>query len=269
MLGKLLKYETKATVRLFAPLYAALLLFALVNRFLNPFKIIETTSNSVNITASSIQQILSMLSIFLYFALIVAVIAMTFIIMLQRFYKNLLGDEGYLMFTLPVKPWQHILSKLLVSMLWVITSFIVIVGSVLLVMNVDNLFGELGELFNLARDFIGVSGLILIPITALVASAYSILVIYNSLSIGHTFTKNKVLASFAAYVVIYVVTQVISSIFLLLSAKKLLIPLVQSTELMPSQVKTLVAFAMGLNLLLAIGHFIIANIVLNKKLNLE
>jgi len=34
MLGKLLKYEFKATARLFLPLYLALLAFALINCFL-------------------------------------------------------------------------------------------------------------------------------------------------------------------------------------------------------------------------------------------
>ena len=33
MLGKLLKYETKATARIFLPLYGALVLLAVINRF--------------------------------------------------------------------------------------------------------------------------------------------------------------------------------------------------------------------------------------------
>ena len=45
MLGKLMKYEIKATARLFLPLYAALLVFSLINRFLNPFAIGESINN--------------------------------------------------------------------------------------------------------------------------------------------------------------------------------------------------------------------------------
>ncbi|MEG2638949.1 MAG: ABC transporter permease, partial [Clostridiales bacterium] len=44
MLGKLLKYETKATGRTLLPLYAALLIFALINKIFmnNDFSVINT-----------------------------------------------------------------------------------------------------------------------------------------------------------------------------------------------------------------------------------
>ena len=42
--------------------------------------------------------------------------------MVYRFYKNLMTDEGYLMFTLPVSRSQLIWSKLIVSMAWGILS---------------------------------------------------------------------------------------------------------------------------------------------------
>ena len=44
MLGKLLKYEIKQA-RLFLPLYAALLVFSIINRFLNPFVISKPIDN--------------------------------------------------------------------------------------------------------------------------------------------------------------------------------------------------------------------------------
>ena len=56
----------------------------------------------------------------------------TLIVVIQRFYKSLLGDEGYLMFTIPVKAWQNILNKLLVSMLWTFTSTVIGFGSILI-----------------------------------------------------------------------------------------------------------------------------------------
>jgi hypothetical protein len=58
---------------------------------------------------------------------------MTLIVLIQRFYKNLLGDEGYLMFTLPVQSWSHILSKLAVSMLWTVVSGGVALCSILFI----------------------------------------------------------------------------------------------------------------------------------------
>ena len=47
-----------------------------------------------------------------------------------RFYKNFFTDEGYLMFTLPVKTSDLILSKTLVAVIWRLISFLFIILSV-------------------------------------------------------------------------------------------------------------------------------------------
>ena len=91
MLSKLLKYELKATGRIFLPLFLALLLFAGINRF---------TLSPDEFDAPA------MISMIMYIIIMVGMFVMTFIMMIQRFYKNLLSDEGYLMLTLPVKPWN-------------------------------------------------------------------------------------------------------------------------------------------------------------------
>lgn len=268
MLGKLLKYETRATARLFLPIYVAILLFALINRLINPFEKVGNTMVTT-VEGFSFLNMMRMISGFVYFALIVAVIAMTLVIIIQRFYKNLLGDEGYLMFTLPVKPWQHIISKLLISMLWNILSFIVIICSVLILINVDNLFGELGRIIDSARAFFGDTILLLIPFSALILSAYFIITVYNALSIGHLFTKHKILASFGAYVGIYITSQVVFTIFALISANKLLEPLAKSTVPLPSNIVTLIISLTTLYAILGAVNFIVANVILNRKLNLE
>ena len=92
MLMKLLKHEFRATARIMGPLYLILLAAAL----------------AANLTAglldadSFILNIVSALIVMAWFVAVIGVFIVAFILMLQRFYKNLLGDEGYLMFTLPV-----------------------------------------------------------------------------------------------------------------------------------------------------------------------
>ena len=49
---------------------------------------------------------------------IVAVGVMALVVMVSRFYRNLLKSEGYLMFTLPVSVHELIWSKLIVSLVW-------------------------------------------------------------------------------------------------------------------------------------------------------
>ncbi len=112
MLGKLMKYEFKATARLFIPMYLILLVLSSVN-----WVLLELSGYSTNFTlfpaGSTLQNIFEMLAgttTMIYVLAIFAVLFLTFIIFVYRFYKNLLGGR-YLMMTLPVKPSQHLLQS--------------------------------------------------------------------------------------------------------------------------------------------------------------
>ncbi|MEG2857647.1 MAG: hypothetical protein RR994_03400, partial [Clostridia bacterium] len=106
MLGKLLKYEMKSTARIFLPLYGCIVVFAAIVR---AFMQINTGAGS------RLLNILSGLSVFLYVAIIISTFVITLIVLIQRFYRNLLGDEGYLMHTLPVRTRQQIGAKLIAA----------------------------------------------------------------------------------------------------------------------------------------------------------
>lgn len=263
MLGKLLKYEIKSTARLLLPLYLAVLIFGVINRFLNPFNIVET-SNSL-----TLQTALSAFSMILYIALIIGILVMTFVIMIQRFYKNLLGDEGYLMFTLPVKTWQHIISKLLVSMLWLILSFLTVICSVLIIANVNNLFSEISNVINLIRNHIGNTGLMLIPVYPLVAITYSIFTIYDAMALGHLFSKHRILASFGAYVVLYTISQITFGLLLFILGISNPSIFTNGAVPTPSNIVTFEISIICVLSILATGNFILTNLILKKKLNLE
>ena len=116
MLNKLLKYEIKATARLFLPLYATILIFAAINLFF-------LAAPDANENSISFYELAVGIGMIVYVILMTGLVVMTLFVLVQRFYKNLLSDEGYLMFTLPVKSWSHILSKLMIAMLWTIASF--------------------------------------------------------------------------------------------------------------------------------------------------
>lgn len=263
MLGKLLKNEIKATARLFLPIYLAVLLFGFINRFINPFDV-ANASNSF-----TLQTVLRTFSMLLYIGLIIGVLVMTFVIMIQRFYKNLLGDEGYLMFTLPVKTWQHIVSKLLVSMLWFTLSFLIVMSSVLIIANVPNLFGEVAKIIDSIRSYLGVGGLALIPLYPIVAMFYAIVTIYDSMAIGHLFSKHRVLASFGAYIGLYIISQIASSVLMLVFASSNMSVFTENTVPSPAHITVFIISILGLFAVLGAGNFIAANTILKKKLNLE
>ena len=94
---------------------------------------------------SIVINILSLIVPSLFGAIVMAICVVTFIMTIQRFYKNMLGREGYLMFTLPVSVSKLIWSKLIVVMVWIILS--VIVGSVAFMIVIFN-FNDLKLLFS-------------------------------------------------------------------------------------------------------------------------
>ncbi len=263
MLGKLLKNEIKATARLFLPMYLTVLLFGFINRFVNPFDAINSSDSF------TLQTVLRTFSMLLYIGLVIGVLVMTFVIMIQRFHKNLLGDEGYLMFTLPVKSWQLILSKLLVSMLWFILSFLTVMSSVLIIANVPNLFGEIGKILDSMRSYLGAGGLVLIPLTPVVSIAYAIITIYDSMTIGHLFSRHRVLASFGAYIGLYIISQIASSVAVLIFPSSNTNMFTENVMLSAEQAIVFIISILSVFTLLAVGNFILANTILKKKLNLE
>ena len=121
MLGKLLKYELKATSRVFVPLYIAILVVSIVNGL------------SLNLEILNIQGLATIVLMCLFISLFVITIVVT----IQRFNKNLLKDEGYLMFTLPVSSKYLVLSKYLTSLIWTFLSFIVALLSFTIIIKLE------------------------------------------------------------------------------------------------------------------------------------
>ena len=141
MLRKLMKYELTATARIFLLLSGTVLALGLLNKLFFMMGIFGgNLPFPVELTAG--------LTMMMYFFVIGAIFVMTLIITIQRFYKNLLGDEGYLMFTLPVKPWQHIVSKMTVAIFWFIVSVFVTIFSGLMIGISFELLAELPDIFS-------------------------------------------------------------------------------------------------------------------------
>ena len=108
MLGKLLKHEFKQSARSVMLIYAcaaAVIAFIFIGML--------TKITWIGIVGS----------IVLYIAAVVGVV-MTLVSVIRNFYESLYGNQGYLSFTLPVKCSNLLMSKVLVSMVWVILAFV-------------------------------------------------------------------------------------------------------------------------------------------------
>ena len=124
MLIKLLKHEFRATARIMLPMYLVLLVTA-VGSNLAGRRMLDGRSEVLNT--------LGVLIVMAFGFAICGVLLMSFVLMVQRFYKNLLQDEGYLMFTLPVSVHQHIWSKLIVSAVWFAATILAVIAASLIV----------------------------------------------------------------------------------------------------------------------------------------
>lgn len=255
MLGKLIKYELKATARTLIPLYIALLAFALINRLF--------MGSGNNIDIDLLGGIPMMMSMFAYGCTMAAVFIITFFVIVQRFYKNLLGDEGYLMNTLPVKAWMNISSKLIASIIWSIVSGIIAILSIIImafsqdIFNIlRNIFFEMNNVINLPQGYFGfMLEVILYGFVSMIAST---LMLYLSISIGHLFNKRRILASFGAFIVL---NMIISAIKGTIQGS---VDIVNNSSIIPD-IHGLLVF----DILLVIVFFIACNYIIKNKLNLE
>ena len=136
MLRKLLKHEFRATGRIMLPMYLILLVTA-VGSNLAGRGMLDGRYHILNI--------LGVLIVTAFGIAICGALLMSFVLMIQRFYKNLLQDEGYLMFTLPASVHQHIWSKLIVSSVWFIVTVLAIIAASLVVAYQGGFLRELLE----------------------------------------------------------------------------------------------------------------------------
>jgi hypothetical protein len=267
MLGKLMKYEIKATGRTLIPLYIALLAFAIIN------KIFIGTGLSHKLEGFG--SIPFILSIFGYGCTMAAVFIVTFFVIIQRFYKNLLGDEGYLMNTLPVTTIINITSKISIATFWnIISGFIAVLSIIIMAFNADafgRFFHEFFQAFSDSYAQFGIQVYIVIMeaiVAILVQLIKSIAMIYASISIGHLFSKHRILSSFGAFIVLNLITTAISSALGIAFSYSNLTTIFDNIT-SSLKIHLFLGFLILFNLVFFIFYFIITNYILKNKLNLE
>ncbi len=269
MVKKLWKHELLSYVRLLVPVYVAVFGMAVLARGLQFFEA-ENVAYEIAFGSSITLSILSML----------VSVLLTTIFVIVRFYRNLFSGEGYLTFTLPATPTQHLWVKLTCACVCQLTSLVVIVLAALVLGFGDvntEVFKAIGYLFNKAYGTVGVHmyWFILEYVVLLLVSLVSTtLVYYTCISIGQTFKKNRVLATVGIYFAYTVIAQVISTI--------LSIAFTVASEFLPFEewmkaitknpypyIHGLVAVVLVISAVLSLMFFLLSRHILRNKLNLE
>ncbi|MBR2583099.1 MAG: hypothetical protein IKD61_06870, partial [Oscillospiraceae bacterium] len=202
MLGKLMKYDLRSCLRKFAPLWiAALALSVLIGLSFRYVVDIEGGSGGL------VTFLLGVLPSMVLFGLFVAMAVLALIFVCERFYRGLLGDEGYLMLTLPASAGAHIASKGLTALiLEIVSALIALLSGFLLVVAYQPAgFAEgwvefwrmLGQIeLPSAFPWLIVEGIFLV----LISAAEQTLKIYAAIALGHLAKRHRALWALLSYV---------------------------------------------------------------------
>lgn len=268
MLGKLLKYELKATSRVFIPLYIAILVVSIVNGL------------SLNLEILNIQGLATIVLMCLFISLFVITIVVT----IQRFNKNLLKDEGYLMFTLPVSSKHLVLSKYLTSLIWTFLSFIVAFLSFTIIFMIPTykyfdfsyFINEFNLLFsnmlnlNILGQFLKIILLMIISYTIFIFN------VYLALSVGQLpiFNRFRNVSSFIGFLVINLLISYAQNIVsLFVNDASVNIEAIDNINYAINSVTSIVSkglnIAIVINIIIILVLFVATTYILDKKLNLE
>ncbi len=271
MLISLIKYEFKSTYKIFFILYALVLAFSFINRFTMGFDIsgINYWSSYINIDARA-----TALFIFgaLYAFLLITTVIMTIFITIQRFYKNILGDTGYLMNTLPLRPWMNIFSKLFVSTFWILLGMFVCGISVVILftagLSISDILKGIFTIFSEINIDIFIWGIKFL-ISTIIGQAANVMIVYCSISTGHLFNSHKKLMAFITFLGIMIITNYVSSTLIFNPsfnfANFVTGHVISGSEWFCSVINASILF----NIIYIAVTFIITNYILENKLNLE
>lgn len=265
MLRKLLKYDLRANMKLYLFIWPAMLLLAGLQRLLLELPVTGFLSHFL----------MSLLTGLMVLALI-AMVVLCFVICVIRFYSGLLRREGYLMFTLPVKPWLLLLSKLLAAMVTLIPTCIFAYFGIALILSgtTDGVWNTMFNFSQILDQPLSAGTLILAGLTVLATVANMILRVYFVSCLGHLFRRARIFLSILFYYLIGVLMQ-IASMMMLVSVNYEPNTFVNSVFTWVESLSFNGAMSAFLGTILlinvAIGcvYFFVSEVILRKRLNLE
>ncbi len=265
MVKKLFKHEILYYLRSMLPIYVIVLAIAALSRTILFFE-----------TDNTLYDILSSSSITSFVVASIVCLVLTIIFTIVRYYRNLFTAEGYLSFTLPVTPAQHLWVKLLTATLVQVASTVIVLAAVCIVISGD----PLNELIKAGvyllemperaiRDNYWMFAIEFSLIT-LLSGVFSTLLFYSCITIGQMFNKNRVAAAVGVYVGYQIVTQVLGTVFVVISA---FLPWEDMLAAFAAAPIPSVHLLMWLSILLTVIFagllFLLCHQIIRHKLNLE
>ena len=275
MLGKLLKQEFRATGRIMLPVFGALLLLSVLGN-------VSIRMLNFGLDKSPVLTFLFMFLIVAFGLGVFATMFMTLWLMITRFYRNLLKEEGYLMHTLPVSVHSLVWSKLIVSLCWFLAAGLVI----FLITGISTLIQSGTDLARFLQGFpswsmvkaalaeegirMGDLWLMLLEgcVLALVGFFAICLHFYAAMAMGHMFNKDKVLLSIVFFVGLSFVMNLFTSMSGVGVVQSLMVQEVETTRVALALVHRTLLFGTLIEAVQATALYYATTLSLRRGLNL-
>ena len=270
MLGKLLKHDFKALFRNYGLLFIALFgvtflykLYLLLPRNI----VLEFTNGLMGV---------------LYVVVILGCLFGTVVINIVRFYKNLVTDEGYLTFTLPVSSKQIIASKLISTLVMDVLMAVAVLLSTLVLRSNLPVLAEMYQSIEEALHQIANSAewrTLVVSVVGYITLAciYTQMGAFTAVAIGQTNRTHKIAAGVGAYALIYFITQCVMGVVVFLWALQFHLYntniVITNFEVTPIELLHAASglfFIVGaVAVVLGVACFFLTDYLFAKKLNLE
>lgn len=274
MFGKLMNYELKYLLRTFAPMWAVVLALCVMTRVTMGPKL-EEGQMYIEGAEAILPGILAVVTVFA----IMTMMIVAMVVLLQRFYKGIFGDEGYLMFTLPVTTGQLIHAKGLSAVLMVIVTAAVTVVGVLIVSAYEVLWDEVMRMYGMISYNMDLSAASIalwsfwFIVASIASAAQGIYMVYLSITVGQMWKKHPVIGGVVAFYGISIVLSSIGAAFIRIfggSIEEFLsnaVWVVEGGDML--QMGVVVIYQILQSAVLVGIFFLITKVILDKRLNIQ
>lgn len=276
MVKKLFKYEWISARRFIVPLSLVVIGLAVVGRVMYFFETDEITSDVLSLLVRMSQGLVTTFNVLAIGALFL----ISQIMLVIRFYRNIVGQEGYLTMTLPVTPGTHILVKTVFSVLVSLWN-VLLVACALLLLGIgteteNTILRGISNFLTGVQQYAGTVNLVFYIIEGAVALIvgffFQFSLFYACIAVGQQMKKHRVIGAVLSYVAWYIFTQIVGvvfTIFMMIFQEPLAVFLETVILGIPTAFHVVLAVGIVIYGGLAAAFFFLSRFMLTKKLNLE
>ena len=198
---KLLKYDLRSTFRSMWMFWIAAPIMAIVTTLIAwGYRSIPFIKEYINFIGTAAKGFTGTV----FTIIMVIMMALTVVVIIQRFYKGLFAEEGYLSNTLPAKPWQLITSKGIAALITVIISSIVAVIAIVIIGGWSSVSETWEFVVEVLKSFTTDWRYVVIALEIVIIGIFSIMKtiyqLYASMSIGQLADKHRALISVITFI---------------------------------------------------------------------